>query len=710
MFKRKLLVAAFCGLSLLNAAAQQSNIWYFGNRAGLNFNPSGTGIPTALTNSQMNANEGSATICDIDGNVLLYTNGETVWNKNHTVVGNGENLGGHKSSFQSAVIVRKPGSQSLYYIFTADAFENNFFNGYRYSIVDITMNGGNGNVIEKSTSLNPSGTERITAVRHANGVDAWIITNDKNSNVFRAYLLSCNGLSTNPIVSTVGSVLSVEEATNFGAIKVSPDGRQLAQTHFPNFDLIAQGNYFQLFDFDIATGVLSNARRISVPGKNYYSAEFSADSRLLYVSRQADAFLDQFECKLPTTAAVLASRVEIPAATGFYGMQLAPDGKIYIGGNRSRLSRVGSPDVKGPGCNIQVDEVYPGGVPGLNLPLCMNDNAVSSNNIRYEIVDSCNGVVQFYGMSNLPGTITWSWDFDDGTTSSAQNPLHDFADPKKVHNVVLRITSSVACDFVEKSVYISPGGVSIEVDFEYQALCESGEVKFINKSFIYPDTAIGYIWDFGDGNFSTEENPTYIYAAQGSYNVKLKLNTTDVCLADSVRKQINLEQLDITAAPNVTVNPGTPVQLIVSGGGTSFKWEPETWLNNPDIRNPVATPLDSITYYVTAIDEKGCEDTDSVTIKMVPIDDIFVPTAFTPNSDGKNDVLRPFMGVQYKIQEFAVYNRWGQMVFSTREFGKGWNGKVNGMMQSAGGYVWRITVKDREGKIVERRGTTILIR
>src|SRR5215212_7445630 len=117
----------FFGLTL---NAQQGNIWYFGNFAGLSFNKT---PPAPIADGQLNSLEGTSVICDANGDLLFYTNGRIVFNGNHDLLLNGSGLKGHPSSYQSSIIVPKPGSSTIYYIFTADAWENDGKGGYCYS-------------------------------------------------------------------------------------------------------------------------------------------------------------------------------------------------------------------------------------------------------------------------------------------------------------------------------------------------------------------------------------------------------------------------------------------------------------------------------------------------------------------------------------------------------------------------------------------------
>src|SRR4029079_16678112 len=122
------------------------------------------------------------------------------FNKLHEVMLNGDNLLGDPSAAQSSIIIPMPNADSIYYVFTTDAIENNYANGYRYSVVNMRRDNGKGEVIQKNILLNASCTERLIAARHANGVDVWVIGNEKNSNTFKAWLVSCTGVQAVAVV------------------------------------------------------------------------------------------------------------------------------------------------------------------------------------------------------------------------------------------------------------------------------------------------------------------------------------------------------------------------------------------------------------------------------------------------------------------------------------------------------------------------------
>jgi len=704
MNEKKLILLLLIGC-FFQAFSQQNNNWYFGVNAALSFNSLN---PSVLQNSAMIANEGCASISDKSGNLLFYTNGVTVYNKNDQVMLNGSGLLGHVSAFQAAVIVPMPNHDSLYYIFTTDAWENQFNNGYRYSIVNMNHDGGKGEVVLKNATLSAPSSERLTAARHANGVDVWVITNDKSSNTFRCWLVTCNGIQSTPVISAAGIPMNLHSEMNFGSMKVSPDGRQLCHTHFPEMDGFVFENFFQLFDFDNATGIISNAKVITIPRCKYYACEFSPDSKLVYLSKSQTDSLDQFEPKLPTVSAIVNSRVSMPSGFGYYGMQLGPDGRIYITANRTTLSVITQPNVKGPGCNLLQDTIHFNTYTGLNLPSSINDLAINTN-INYQITDSCNGIVQFFAQTSMGGNLQYFWDFGDGATSAIANPVHDFASTNQVYVVKLKITSSTACGLVDRSINFTPGGIIANAGFDFIAKCDSGYVRFVNNS-TSSASSLQYFWDFGDGNTSTDKDPIHVYNNSGNFPVKLRVSFGQSCAGDSIIKTINLQQLSIQVPPSQTIDAGQSFQLYVNGSANHYQWSPSTWLSDSTISNPVATPRADIVYTVTASNDAGCIDIDSVFIKVNPVDGIYVPSGFTPNHDGKNDLIRPTLGLNYTLQEFSIYNRWGQKVYSTTEKDKGWDGIYNGQLQNSGAYVWVISVKDLQGRIMKARGNFVLIR
>ena len=142
-----------------------------------------------------------------------------------------------------------------------------------------------------------------------------------------------------------------------------------------------------------------------------------------------------------------------------------------------------------------------------------------------------------------------------------------------------------------------------------------------------------------------------------------------------------------------------------------YEWSPgPPLLNNANIADPVAMLTASTTFSLIVEDALGCKGYDTVTIKIFKPTDIYVPSAFTPNGDGLNDILRPLGTVIERLDYFRIYNRYGQLIFETSNLSKGWDGTYKGERQTTGNYIWILKARDRKRAIITMKGNVILIR
>jgi len=356
MMKRNAVIFLIYSLFILftaNVYAQkQTNMWYFGSRAGLDFS---SDPPAPLENSMMATNEGCASIADNTGSLLFYTNGVYVWNRDHQQMPNGFRLMGHRSSTQSAVIVPQPGSQTLYYIFTTDLQSQAY--GLRYSVIDITQNANTGDVIEKNVFMTSPITEKITAVQHQNGRDIWVIAHKWNSDAFVAFLVTAQGVSKEPVISRIGTVHKGKSKGAIGCMKASPDGHKIAVAIWRDI------NRFEVFDFNNNTGMLSNRIHLE-PYPEAYGIEFSPDGSKLYGSTngigKAKPQLWQFNLRAGSNAAINSSAILIATSQDHKmgALQLGPDAKIYLAKENSNyLGVIQNPNAPGWSCRYLEDGV-----------------------------------------------------------------------------------------------------------------------------------------------------------------------------------------------------------------------------------------------------------------------------------------------------------------------------------------------------------------
>jgi len=412
------LFAWFLMYSLASHAQGEANIWYFGENAGLDFN---TGNPVALSDGQLDTLEGCATICNSSGQLLFYTDGTKIWNSTHQIMPNGTGLFGDPSSTHSATIVPLPGSSTLFYVFTLDAFVG--INGFCYSIVDMSLNGGLGAVTTKNIQLYTPSNEKLSVVKHANDIDFWVVTRQWNSNNFVAYLLTSTGLSNTPIISSAGAVISGSTDNVLGQMKISPDGSKLA--------LCNLHDNVELYDFNTNTGVVSNAIQIYNTDKSY-GVEFSPNSQLLYVSNSNQLIhvykILQFDVNavdVPSSLQTIYTTNE--AYAQIWAMQLGPDGKIYAAeAEKMSLAVIQNPNQVGIGCNFQTNAIsLAGKTCKLGLPPFVSSFLF---NAAFQLQNTCVGVPATFQLNNSAITSA-SWNFGDGSTSNVLNPSHIYSNP-----------------------------------------------------------------------------------------------------------------------------------------------------------------------------------------------------------------------------------------------------------------------------------------
>ena len=409
--------------------------WYFGILAGLDFS---TSPPTILANGSMTVDQGCSAISNSIGAILFYTDGEKVWNQNHTIMPNGTGLFGDQTPAQSSVVIRKPGSQTLYYIFTVQGVGQS--GGVCYSIVDMSLSGGTGSVTVKNAPLyaNPC-TEAITATKHCNGNDFWILTHDLNSANFRAHLLTSAGVSTPAIISTVGSLHSCGNAYN-STMKFSPNSRKVGVVSFGC-------NFNQLFDFDNSSGVVSNPLSLQ-NGMQAYSCEFSGDGTKFYIADAGWSALHQWDLCAGSPTAIIASNYSVSTSGGSLGnIQLALNGKIYVSkSNSTSLGVINNPNLAGAASNYvnTGQSVSPNtsrrGLPNFVTSLFLQrpppppftstlTPAISCNAVSF----SASSTPTLYGCAFSGYSLTSiQWDFGDPSSGAAnssalQNPVHVFS-------------------------------------------------------------------------------------------------------------------------------------------------------------------------------------------------------------------------------------------------------------------------------------------
>ncbi len=263
-------------------------------------------------------------------------------------------------------------------------------------------------------------------------------------------------------------------------------------------------------------------------------------------------------------------------------------------------------------------------------------------------------------------------------------------------------------------IVADPAFMGFSYDIKYG--CTYDTVLFTNTSL----NCFGYTWYFGDGSTVTDTNTNPVHYYQPAYvsrdfTVKL-VGYNPICNDDSAMQIITLSPNPIQPVvltgitTSDTIFYGTSVQLNATGAQI-YLWEPNDGsLSNPNINNPVATPSVTTTYTVFGYNKSGCVDSAKVTIAVKYNDIDFIPSGFTPNGDGYNDLFRitnPRFG---KLVDMSIYNRWGVLVYQTNDINKGWDGTLNGQPQDIGVYNYLIITSHTDGANKIYKGTITLIR
>jgi gliding motility-associated-like protein len=832
--KKYLIIVIIYSLFLNSANAQQANIWYFGEHAGLDFS---TSNPTVLNDGQIATDEGVASICDNTGNLLFYTEGEKIWNRKHSIMPNGNGLNGSFTASQSAIVVPFLNDPARYYVFTVDRF--GLLNGFCYSVINMNLDGGLGDVEAKNVQLATPVCEKLTAVKHCNGHDIWVIVHLWQSDAFYAYLITNSGINTSPVISHSGRVLSGNSEITIGCTKTSPDGSKLALAN----------NYIgvDLFDFDNSTGVISNPNFLFNSNelyRNAYGVEFSPDSKLLYVNAfdlDLSDFRDynnllQYDVSLPDIVSIRNSKQVIARLNYIYQvygtLQTGPDGKIYMAEfTFPTLSVINNPNQYGAGCNFSSSAIKL--APGTRSTFGLPSFIQSFWDAGYSFTGACNGLQIQFNYSKPANVSSVQWAFGDpasgiNNTSLLENPVHLYATPGK-YTVKLIRYSACGNDIVTKEVQVGPLNVGLGKDtticgdtpyklnpqtpgsntYLWQdgstnqtfSASKSGlywvEVRSITNGCIKRDSielifkpepkftlgsdmnkctgeitslsanmpGAGYFWNTGETTNTIKVSQSGIYwldvtlngcskrdSVQLTFNpapiVHLGKDTTlcndqvlllnaqnagakylwqnnstnqmftvtrpgtyfvDVLLNDCKSSDTIIIQYSpkpsFTLGPDIFICEGMTISLqpkIENSNNGNFLWS--NGLTSPSIS--VTTPG---TYSLTMTNSCGISSDEVVIGKGAC--KLYIPTAFTPNNDGLNDIFKAGFGENITSYNMDVYNRWGEKIFNSKQISKGWDGKINGVAQPHDSYVWLIRYKVmNDSREYLQKGTVTLIR
>lgn len=608
------------------------NQWYFGENAGIDFNPPAT---SAITDANlMSSAQGASSVSDLNGDLLFYTNGETIWNKMHQVMDNGDNIGGDPNSSQGVMIVPLPNDSSIYYVFTSDPVYGDFSYDMKYAVVDMRKDTARGEVIVKDVSLFTNSTERITAFGLGQGI-TWLVTHEFGNNQFRSYPLTPFGVGA-PVTSAAGSVMRFdEEKTARAQMKYAAAGGVIALAYQDTND-----NYVEIFEVDDGTGQVTGLAKIDIeePAPSLaYGIEFSASLQRLYVSTNGPGGSNLIQYDLDSLYAPTA--VEDIEATKFvlgsdptlqYGaLQTGTDGIIYLAvdGETSvgTINNPNSDDVAASFNDSGFD--LSGRTSRLGLPNFVQELPLNSQNPGIAYSNPCLGVP-----TNFDGTGTsvideFFWSFDDGTSANVEDTTHIY-NLSGIYNVSLNVTNRCGLDtlFVEPvEIFALPADPTVA---DAVALC-NGPVTL--EAWPVDTAAFSYTWSTGETTRSITVNTPSL--------ITVFITNTDGCQSDPRETFVDDTRpvVDLGTDQIICQDTNFP-DLDAANPGSTYTWLVNGSANGNVLRTQaVDTSVPGVfVYEVTVEDILNCVTTDQVafTIENLPA---FTTTGGTTTGCGNDD-------------------------------------------------------------------------
>ncbi len=588
---------------------------------------------------------------DANGNLLFYCGNWNVYDANHTVMPGSGNLYGNSSSSQGFIALPKPGSTTIYYLFIADDLNGTFTPNppLTYTEIDMSLNGGMGDVTANNNIvMAQSSCEKVTAIRHANGTDFWVVAHDGDTDAFYSYLVSSTGVSLTPVTSNVGNDVGGSIYNRSGCMKISPNGEKLVICHTTQ-------NLMELLDFDNATGQVSNpvTEYLGSGWDGPYGVEFSQSGDLVYITAYPSLY--QYDISAGTFASQIflgniGGGVVAPKA-----LQMGPDCKIYLSKNAATLDVINDPDQVGTACNYVANALNLGGnYSQIGLPhffpeyVCNSTPTptVTTASFTPSNNDICAGdCITFTDNSFGTNINTWTWTFDGGNPAigNGQDPGTVCFDNAGIYNVTLQITDDITTDDTIIVITVNP--------------CSGVPLASFTPSDLTP--CEGECITFADGSLGT--------------------NISDW---------------------SWTFTGGSPTSAIGQDPGTICYTAPGAYLVTLQITDDNGSDDTTMTVVVSQCDEPVGEADQYTT---------FVPDIFSPNGDGNNDLLF-LRGKGIKTVEFSIYNRWGERVFTTMDHTIGWDGTFRDKPMNSDVFVYTFHVVFENDEERSESGNFTLVR
>lgn len=721
--------------SMTASAQKEGSVWCLNGHGGFDFN---TGVPVA-TGSGMHFNNenyghmGSATIASAKGQLQFYTDGNCIWDRTHSLMPNGGILPSGSYTSGSAVIIQDPANETKYYVFCTSRGPLNAMvsNYYLYcTVVDMNLRNGYGDVVTGKKAMlidsNLAGVITPVAGEHCS---AWLLTRSVLANEYKVRHITIAGIDPVPVISSAGIVNPTIGICTIEDLKATPDRTRVAATVKKETSAFGTVHYrgLELYDFDPATGLLSNTRVLDsisnyTPG-NYYpiccgsehapvKLSFSPNSSKLYTSIDSmyiPPFMSmgggfnflyaimQFDVSLPTTAAMKASKTFVGgAADARTDLRTAYDGKLYVearvlGPNLAwgwswwdglALYAFDAPDNPGLASQFNPTPV------NLSAGASMCCTGELPSDIVVFPIDTvrtrkafCFEDTAFLLASDTGG---WNYRWNNGASGKSR---------------IVNGTGTFVLTYRTPCTYHIDSFVTTKVPPDFLAFDLGNDSVICENQHVLLGGGVpgaSFLWQDG----STD---SVLFARQsGVFSVQVSMGG---CMReDSVQLTFHQLSFDLGTFPPLCLGEHMTLDPRLTVPGLSYTWQDGS-------HDPVFQVSDSGKYWLT-VEKDVCKKSDTALIAYRPCncEGLFVPTAFSPNGDGRNDRFGPPESAGFTVIEFLVFNRWGEHVFTGNNTQRRWDGYYKGEVAPAGVYYYRLWVDCNSTRTVTLSGDVTLVR
>ena len=589
-------------ISSITLIAQQSpnQTWYFGKFGGIRFTNS---VPSPIT-GKLDTWEGSAVYCDPNtGNVLLYSDGKKVYLPDGSVIPGGDSLKSGVSSTQCCIFIPDPANAKRVYLFTAPDLTGIGSTQTKSYYSHISLE-NTPSILLSNVELQDNVSEKVAGTQHCADNSYWALFHHKSQSRIFAYKVTSSGVSSNPVISNYSNLYNYY---NVGAMKVSPDGSKLVMVS--EADGLSYLQAIVLFDFNLQTGQATNAKFIA-KNKCYgnYGAAFSPDSKKLFTTgtldknQQSESALFQFDISSNIEATIINSMWTLPLGSRkLFGMQLGPDGKIYVVADRSpQLDVINKPNKIGSEIGYTTNVLNQGGRTVLGLPSQIDYGSAAG----IDTVMACPSSGIRIGSPPMTG-YTYAWSPTNGlSNASIANPI---AKPSVPTTYTLFITNPFGCQ-IKQTIHV---GLLPPLNIQYEvpsSICKGGKVQ------LKASGATSYKWFPSYGLSSTTiANPI----ASPDSTTQYYLAVSNGICSDTIPIRVDVVPFPkADAGLDKVTCPGGSVEIGVNPkSGHTYLWSPEQYVANKFLSKTIASPPSpNFRFILKVTNEYGCSSYDTMIV------------------------------------------------------------------------------------------------